>query len=174
MKNVLKEGSAMIVLVLAIMLILVIVFFDYIKDSSNKPVSKVYSQSEEVKNILEEKKKYDTETNSVTLSSAYSIDMAALSQYRESQDLRQGQTSPFDELPITEIQYDREGNAYYKVSSDTQVKGYDTVPTNTVAGTTSTQNYIGSTSNETNYSFNNDINSPSENKSLVTTQSSGK
>ena len=174
MKNVIKEGSAMIVLVLAIMLILVIVFFDYIKDSSNKPVSKVYNQSEEVKNILEEKKKYDTETNSVTLSSAYSIDMATLSQYRESQDLRQGQTSPFDELPITEIQYDREGNAYYKVSSDTQVKGYDNVPTNTVAGTTSTQNYIGSTSNETNYSFNNDINSPSENKSLVTTQSSGK
>lgn len=180
MKNVIREGVAMIVLVAAIVLILYIVFFDYIKDQSNTPKSQVYTQTAEVKNILEEKKKYENETSSITLSSAYAIDSTTLAKYRSSDDLKQGQSSPFDELAITEIEYDREGNAYYKVSSDTIVKGFDynNLQTNSVSGTSTiestTQNYIGSTNNDTNYTFQTDINSPSQDKPLEVNQKSGK
>lgn len=177
MKNVIREGIAMIVLVVAIILILYIVFFDYIKDQANTPKSQVYTQTAEVKNILEEKKNYENETNTITLSSAYAVDQDTLGKYRASDDLKQGQSSPFDELAITEIEYDREGNAYYKVSSDTIVKGFDynNLYTNSVSGeTASTQNFIGSTNNTSNYTFQTDINSPSENKPLEVNKKSGK
>ena len=103
-----------------------------------------------------------------------------IAKYRSSDDLKQGQSSPFDELAITEIEYDREGNAYYKVSSDTIVKGFDynNLQTNSVSGTSTieptTQNFIGSTNNDTNYTFQTDINSPSQDKPLEVNQKSGK
>lgn len=58
MKTIIRESIAMIILICAIMLILVTLFFDYIKENSIEISSATYQMSKEEQNILKEKQKY--------------------------------------------------------------------------------------------------------------------
>jgi len=65
-----------------------------------------------------------------------------LSQMISKYDL--GQSAPFDEIPITRIDYDKDGNAYYRVADDNTIGTIGTshgdVGTgSSVAGTTEQQ-----------------------------------
>lgn len=119
MKTVLRELLAMIVIVAALALIIVLVFFDYIKEDANQPQAAIYETSREEKNILDEKKKYEEDKQTLTLNSGYKIEEADLSSLKASGEFKQGQSSPFAETPVTDILYDREGNVYYQTIDPT-------------------------------------------------------
>lgn len=119
MKTVFREIIAMLILVIAIGLIVALVFFDYIKTSADQPQSAVYQASSDEEKILKEKEKYENSQNTLVLSSAYSVNATDLSSYKASGNLVQGQSSPFDELSITDILYDKDGNTFYNVQNKT-------------------------------------------------------
>lgn len=146
MKVIIRETLAMIILIAAIMLIIVMTFFDYIQDESTMPTSAKYVKNEEITNILLSKKEYQYAANSISLSSSsLTVEPDMLSQMVSQTDL--GQSAPFDELPITRIVYDRDGNAYYRVADDNTIgnssnsgTGYSYTDTgSSVAGTTEQQ-----------------------------------
>ena len=146
MKVIIRETLAMIILIAAIMLIIVMTFFVYIQDESTMPTSAKYVKNEEITNILLSKKEYQYAANSISLSSSsLTVEPDMLSQMVSQTDL--GQSAPFDELPITRIVYDRDGNAYYRVADDNTVgnpsnsgTGYSYTDTgSSVAGTTEQQ-----------------------------------
>ncbi|MCI8545978.1 MAG: hypothetical protein HFJ44_01955 [Clostridia bacterium] len=113
MKTIIRESIAMIILICAIMLILVTLFFDYIKENSIEISSATYQMSKEEQNILKEKQKYLASQNTITLSSGYTVTEDDLNAYKSSGDLKQGQSNPFDETPITEVTYDENSATYY-------------------------------------------------------------
>lgn len=136
MKTVIREIVAMIIIVAAIILLMITFFFDYIKADSNQPQSAVYKMTENEANILEERQNYIDSQNKIVLSSAYSLDESDLQQYKETNQLQTGQSNPFDEVPLTDILYDAEGNAYYSAST----------VRNTTNNTTNRQSSYGSIS----------------------------
>ncbi len=131
MKVIIRETVAMIILIAAIMLIIVMTFFDYIQDESTRPTSAKYVKNEEITNILMSKKEYQDAANSISLSSSsLTVEPDMLSQMISKYDL--GQSAPFDEIPITRIDYDKDGNAYYRVAND------NTIGNPNINGTTGT------------------------------------
>ena len=119
MKTVIRELLAMIVIVAALALIILLVFFDYIKEDANQPQAAIYETSREEKNILDEKKKYEEDKQTLTLNSGYKIEETDLSNLKASGEFKQGQSSPFAETPVTDILYDRDGNVYYQTIDPT-------------------------------------------------------
>lgn len=117
MKTIFRELLAMIVIVAAAGLITVLIFFDYIKADVNQPQAAIYETSKKEKSILEEKEKYEEDKDTLVLSSAYSIGENELSNMKASGEFQQGQASPFDEIPITDIRVDSEGNVYYQTNA---------------------------------------------------------
>lgn len=149
MKTIIRELAAMIILILAIMLILVTVFFDYIKENSIEISGATYKMSKEEQNILNEKQKYLASQNTITLSSGYTITEDDLQAYKSNGDLKLGQSNPFDESPITEVTYD-ENSATYYVKTDPRKSS------NSTENTTSQK----SKKEESTY-FENDVSAPS-------------
>ena len=86
---------------------------DYIKENSIEISSATYQMSKEEQNILKEKQKYLASQNTITLSSGYTVTEDDLNAYKSSGDLKQGQSNPFDETPITEVTYDENSATYY-------------------------------------------------------------
>ncbi len=115
MKKIVRELIAMFILLAAIILVLIMFFFDYIKADSNQPQSATYKMSEEEKEILKEEDELEDSQNKIVLTSGYTVTEDELREYKASGELKTGQTNPFDETPITDVLYDGEGNAYYKV-----------------------------------------------------------
>lgn len=148
MKTVLRELLAMIVIVAAIALIIVLVFFDYIKEDANQPQAAIYETSREEKNILDEKKKYEEDKQTLTLNSGYRIEEADLSNLKASGEFKQGQSSPFAETPVTDILYDREGNVYYQTID----------PTLNITNTSNNTTSSGNSSNKSTTNTNNTVN----------------
>lgn len=148
MKTVLRELLAMLVIVAAIALIIVLVFFDYIKEDANQPQAAIYETSREEKNILDEKEKYEEDKQTLTLNSGYKIEEADLSNLKASGEFKQGQSSPFAETPVTDILYDREGNVYYQTIDPTlnitnnTTTNNKTTNGNTNKSTTNTNNTV--------------------------------
>ena len=115
MKKIVREIIAMLIFLAAIVLVLIMFFFDYIKTDSNQPQAATYKMSEEEKEILKEKAELENSQNKIVLTSGYTVTESELQEYKASGELKTGQTNPFDETPITDVLYDGEGNAYYKV-----------------------------------------------------------
>ena len=204
MKTIIRESLAMIVLVLAIMLITVLAFFDYIKADANQPQAAMYEATEEEANILEAKNEYESQKSTLVLSSTYSIDASDLSTSKATGEFTQGQSSPFDEIPISDVLYDSAGNIYYQVQStqntvsNSTVSGTstgtvnntsttvqnnssstntNTVNTNTVTNnnsSTTQENKTSSTGLTTTYSFNSDVSTASTTSGLLQGQKAGK
>lgn len=145
MKTVLRELLAMIVIVAATALIIVLVFFDYIKEDVNQPQAAIYETSREEKNILDEKKKYEEDKQTLTLNSGYKIEEADLSSLKASGEFKQGQSSPFAETPVTDILYDREGNVYYQTIDPTLNITNNTITNNKTTNGNTNQNTTNTT-----------------------------
>ena len=153
MKTIIREVIALLILLLAILLVIVMFFFDYIKADSNQPQAAIYQLTEDESQILNEKENSIDEQNTIVLSTGYTLTEEQLSQYKANGDLKTGQSNPFDETPVTDVLYDAEGNAYYKVVTNrneisTGSQWYGTVSgdsrgittTETNGSATSTQN----------------------------------
>ena len=183
MKTVIREIIAMIILVAAIILVTITFFFDYIKDQANQPQSAVYKMSDEESTILKERQNYINSQNKIVLSSAYSIDSSDLQNYKATNQLKTGQSNPFDEIPITDVIYDAEGNAYYQVTTSRNETTNTTTRKGSVSGissgssseeTTSNTNNNQNTSNNTAYEPNKDITAPSTDSGNLTKGNGGK
>jgi len=168
MKSIIREVIAMIILIIAILMIVITLFFDYIKEDSVEVSAAIYKLSTEEQDILKEKQNYMQSQNSIILSSTYSVDNETLSYYKSKGNLVTGQSSPFDETPVTGILYSNDGSSYYDVSNRTRstdeetfgsVSGdyYNYIEKNKGKQNTKKQNQ---TSNQTS-EFKNDISSPS-------------
>lgn len=170
MKTVIRELLAMIVIVAALALIIVLVFFDYIKEDANQPQAAIYETSREEKNILDEKKKYEEDKQTLTLNSGYKIEETDLSNLKASGEFKQGQSSPFAETPVTDILYDRDGNVYYQTIDPTlNITNTSNNTTNKTNNGNNTNKNTTNTTNTTNRSG--DITSPSaESGSMQVTQ----
>lgn len=157
MKSVIREILAMIILIAAIVLLMLTFFFDYIKAETNQPQAAIYKMSENEVNILKERQNYIESQNKIVLSSAYSLDESDLEQYKVTNQLKTGQSNPFDEIPITDIIFDAEGNAYYMVSTNRD-EGGNVIRKGTVSGTTADTSNENDTQNTTKQNTNNVVN----------------
>lgn len=168
MKTIIREIIAMIILIAAIMVIIITMFFDYIKENTVEVSAAIYQLSQDEQNILKEKQDYSNSQNRIVLSSTYTIDANDLSYYKSTGNLTTGQSSPFDEIPVTEILHSADGKTYYDVENrvrDANSTSYGTVSGdyyNYVESQKGTSQYSTS-SNTTNTSneFSNDISAPS-------------
>lgn len=182
MKTVIREVIAMIILIAAIVLLMLTFFFDYIKAESNEPQAAVYKMSENEANILKDRQNYIESQNKIVLSSAHKLDESDLQQYKVTSQLQTGQSNPFDEVPLTDIIYDAEGNAYYQVvaTRNEVSNSLGTVsgnPTGTGTNTTKPENNNNSNNNVTNntvYEPDKDITAPSTNSGNLTKGNGGK
>ena len=183
MKTVIREVIAMIILIAAIVLLMLTFFFDYIKAESNEPQAAVYKMSENEANILKDRQNYIESQNKIVLSSAHKLDESDLQQYKVTSQLQTGQSNPFDEVPLTDIIYDAEGNAYYQVTTSRNETTNTTTRKGSVSGissgssseeTTSNTNNNQNTSNNTAYEPNKDITAPSTDSGNLTKGNGGK
>ena len=187
MKKVIREVIAMVILVAAILLMLTF-FFDYIKAESNEPQAAVYEMSENEVAILKEKQDYDESQNKIVLSSAHKLDESDLQQYKTTSQLQTGQSNPFDEVPLTDIIYDAEGNAYYQsvtsrnetntTSTKGSVSGISSEKTTDNSTKKNNSNIVNNNSNNVNnntvYEPEKDITAPSTNSGNLTKGNGGK
>lgn len=172
MKTIIRESFAMIILISAIMLILITVFFDYIKNNSIEITGATYQLSQEEQEILDEKQSYLENQNKIVLSSGYSITEEDLKDYKASGDLKSGQSNPFGETLVTEAVHDADGSIHYKATDSITTK-------NTTSSKSSTKNTVTNTNktntvkNESKY-FENDISAPSVGSGSIIPQKGGK
>ena len=161
-KKVIREVIAMVILVAAILLLMLTFFFDYIKAESNEPQAAVYEMSENEVAILKEKQDYDESQNKIVLSSAHKLDESDLQQYKTTSQLQTGQSNPFDEVPLTDIIYDAEGNAYYQ-SVTSRNETNTTSTKGSVSGISSEKTTDNSTKKNNSNIVNNSVNNNSNN-----------
>ena len=97
--------------------------------------------------------------------------------------MQTGQSNPFDEVPLTDIIYDAEGNAYYQVvttrneTNTTSIKGsVSGISSGTIKDDTkdSNNNSNNNATNNTAYEPNKDITAPSTNSGNLTKGNGGK
>ena len=162
MKTIIREIFAMIILIAAIMVILITIFFDYIKENTIEVSAATYQLSSEEQEILKEKQNYINSQNAIILSSTYTIDANDLSYYKSIGNLSTGQSSPFDEIPVTEVLHSADGKTYYDVEN--RVRGADSSKYGTIYGdyyNYTESNRGASHSSNTSNEFSNDISAPS-------------
>lgn len=182
MKTVIREVIAMIILIAAIILLMLTFFFDYIKAESNEPQAAVYKMSENEANILKDRQNYIESQNKIVLSSAHKLDESDLQQYKVTSQLQTGQSNPFDEVPITDVLYDAEGNAYYQVvttrneTNTASAKGSVSGISSGSSTNDKTQenNNSNNVTNNTAYEPDKDITAPSTNSGNLTHGNGGK
>lgn len=120
-KNIVKEIVIILLLILAIVLILGIIFYDYIPTSKQVPAKVVpYSLDEETQNELKESLKVENQN----IIKTYQITSSDLELYESSKDYDKGKKNPFADLT--------------------------TKSTNTVSTNTTTNNTTSNATNESN------------------------
>lgn len=90
LKSVIKEVFIILLLSIAILLVLGILFYDYIPTNRVVPTKKAYSTPEEVKNEIEEEV---TETEKIEVS--YEVTDADLNIYKQTGSYTEGKANPF-------------------------------------------------------------------------------
>lgn len=105
LKSVIKEVFIILLLSIAILLVLGILFYDYIPTNRVVPTKKAYSTPEEVKNEIEEEV---TETEKVEVS--YEVTDADLNIYKQTGSYTEGKANPFALESTTNETNDENGN----------------------------------------------------------------
>ena len=90
-KKILKEGIILILLLVAIVLILGVLFYDYIPTGKVVPVVEQYQTSQDIKNEIQETVVTENQEIIVT----YEIDNTDLKTYEKSKDYDKGKENPF-------------------------------------------------------------------------------
>ena len=98
-KTIIKEIFIFLLLLLAIVLVLGILFYDYIPNSKIVPVAlKPYELTEEVKQELNE----TMSSSSENIIKTYYIDSSDLSVYASTKDYNKGKVNPFEDYTATD------------------------------------------------------------------------
>lgn len=133
-KAIIKEIGIVILLLLAVVLVLAIVFYDYIPNTKTVPVKmQAYNIPEDIKQELEES--VSDEQNIVR---TYYIDSSDLDLYESTNDYKKGKANPFADYTTNST-----------TTSTNTTGGNSTANTNITSGTNSSSNQTN-TENETN------------------------
>ena len=127
-KTIFKELIILLLLILAIILVLGVLFYDYVPMSKTLPLEVEYISNEEVKALTSTSGSVDEETVIMT----YSVDSTDLNNYQRSQDYVPGKANPFSGFKKEE-NVDGEGN------TTTESETGNTTP-NTNSGKTENNN----------------------------------
>ncbi len=95
-KKILKEGIIFILLLAAVVLILAVLFYDYIPTGKVVPVVEQYQTSESVQKEIDET--INTEQSEIVVT--YDIDNTDLKTYEKSKDYDKGKENPFAEYSV--------------------------------------------------------------------------
>ena len=128
-KTIFKELIILLLLILAIILVLGVLFYDYVPMSKTLPLEVEYISNEEVKALTSTSGSVDEETVIMT----YSVDSTDLNNYQRSQDYVPGKANPFSGFKKEEENVDGEGN------TTTESETGNTTP-NTNSGKTENNN----------------------------------
>ena len=125
LKSVIKEVFIILLLSIAILLVLGILFYDYIPTNRVVPTKKAYSTPEEVKNEIEEEV---TETEKIEVS--YEVTDADLNIYKQTGSYTEGKANPFILGSTTNETNDKNGNTNTKDNHKDEDNNSDTVDKN--------------------------------------------
>lgn len=134
-KKAFKEAIIMILLLIAIVLVLGVLFYDYIPTGKVVPVIEPYQTSENIKKEINET--VDTENTEIIVT--YEIDNTDLKNYEKNKDYDKGKENPF---------------ADYTKSIDQQPNGNS----NNVSNNTTTNSIQNNTTANSNTITNNNVN----------------
>ena len=125
LKSVIKEVFIILLLSIAILLVLGILFYDYIPTTRVVPTKKAYSTPEEVKNEIEEEV---TETEKIEVS--YEVTDADLNIYKQTGSYTEGKANPFILGSTTNETNDKNGNTNTNDNHKDEDNNSDTVDKN--------------------------------------------
>lgn len=125
LKSVIKEVFIILLLSIAILLVLGILFYDYIPTNRVVPTKKAYSTPEEVKNEIEEEV---TETEKIEVS--YEVTDADLNIYKQTGSYTEGKANPFILGSTTNETNDKNGNTNTNDNHKDEDNNSDTVDKN--------------------------------------------
>lgn len=129
-KKAFKEAIIMILLLVAIVLVLGVLFYDYIPTGKVVPVIEQYQTSEDIKKEISETVSADNKEIIVT----YEIDNTDLKTYEKSKDYDKGKENPFADYTAQTAQPNGNTNS---VGNNTTT---NSVGNNTVSGNKTTNN----------------------------------
>ncbi len=110
-KSFLKELIIVLLLVIAIILIIGILFYDYLPMSKTLPTEVSYSTPEEVKELAA-----SSGIEEQTIIMTYSVDSTDLNNYQRSQDYVPGKANPFSSY-VTDVPDDETGTTNGNVNN---------------------------------------------------------
>lgn len=142
--KVFKEILCMVLIAAVMLMVLVLVFYDYITDSNNVPEVNKYTQSSDLKEALSDKETFEEEEKSMVVGSltksAYNIDNRDINSYISEGLLKQGKVNPFANSESLTTQNSSNGNSS---SNNSTGNSGSTSTTATQNGTTTTTTTSG-------------------------------
>lgn len=142
-KKIFKEAIIIILLLVAIILVLGVLFYDYIPTGKVVPVIEQYQTSEDIKKEINET--VSTENSEVIVT--YEIDNTDLKTYEKSKDYDKGKENPFADYTVQNEQTNNTNN----VGNNTTT---NSVQNNTVSNNTTTNNSVNTNTNSDGTFFN--------------------
>ncbi len=134
-KTIIKEVGIVLLLLIAIILVFAIVFYDYIPNNKTVPIAlEAYELPEDVQNELAE-----TLAEGENIVTTYYIDSSDLSTYESSNDYDKGKANPFAEYTDDDTDDDSEDtNSTNTTSSTSTTNSTNTTSSTSTTSTTST------------------------------------
>lgn len=149
-KKIFKEGIILVLLLLAIVLVLGVLFYDYIPTGKVVPIIEQYQTSEDIKKEINE----TVNTESTEIIVTYEIDNTDLRTYEKSNEYDKGKENPFADYTA---QQEKEPSNTNSVNGNTNNVGNSSTNntnTNSISNNTNTTN--NTTNNTTTTNTNSD------------------
>ena len=142
-KKIIKEGIILILLLVAIVLVLGVLFYDYIPTGKVVPVVEQYQTAQDIKKEIEETVVTDNQEIIVT----YEIDNTDLKTYEKSNDYDKGKENPFADYTAQLAEDPNKTNT--NTTNGNNNKGNSSTNTNNTNNTNNNNN-VGATNTNTN------------------------
>lgn len=143
LKKIIKEGIISILLLVAIVLVLGVLFYDYIPTGKVVPIVEQYQTAQDIKKEIEETVITDNKEIIVT----YEIDNTDLKTYEKSNDYDKGKENPFADY-TAQVSQDPD-NTNTNTTNGNNNKGNSSTNTNNT-NSTNNNNNVGATNTNTN------------------------
>lgn len=146
-KNILKEIIIILLLTLAIILLLGVLFYDYVPMNKVLPESVEYKATEEIQAALDEKVINDSQEEVIL---SYEVTSGDLKNYKRSNDYKAGRKNPFAPIVVNNEQVgNTSGGGATGGTTGGSTSSENTTSENSSSGNTTTSNTTVSAGNTT-------------------------
>lgn len=155
MKNFFREFICMLLISAVLVLILVLVFYDYLVNDNTIPTESKYTRTRDVAQALKDKSDYEDKIQESIIGTltkaAYNIDDTDINEYIAEGLLTQGKTNPFQELKTqnTETNNENDSNNSNKNSGNSSNTNTNTNSNSNSESSNSNSNSSGNSQNST-------------------------